>query len=270
MEEAIRFYKKLLYWFLMNIAASLIIFSFLSVSTTIPLLTYLAAVLIVVNIIATIVEIAGFSGFFYYRKYLPSIELLLSLATTLGAAVIGILISHKITVKIFIYPVFPLQFSVITATLICVAVLSMITRQIVLSRDRHSELSRKIDDFINGIKTIYHGKTFISIKEDEKIHEIKLANLIYLSSHGKRTTLHTKDGEFITNQLIKEIENKLSSEDFMRIHKQFIINLKFLSRMKYYKQGKYFVYLNDEDETTLPVGRNIAPLLKEKLGIIQA
>lgn len=35
--------------------------------------------------------------------------------------------------------------------------------------------------------------------------------------------------------------------------------------MKYYEGGRYMVYLDDEDESVLPVGRNLTPYLKQTL-----
>ncbi len=39
---------------------------------------------------------------------------------------------------------------------------------------------------------------------------IKCDDLIYLSSHGKKTTLHTTEKDYEINQLLKDIEKKLS------------------------------------------------------------
>ena len=109
----------------------------------------------------------------------------------------------------------------------------------------------------------------LPVRQNGKYHIVKCEDLIYVSSHGRKTTLHTKNKDYEINQLIKTIENRLS-KNFMRIHKQFIINVDYLSRIEYYRGGRYLAYLNDDDDSTLPIGKNITPLLKDRLGMKSA
>jgi DNA-binding LytR/AlgR family response regulator len=110
-------------------------------------------------------------------------------------------------------------------------------------------------------------KTAVSIKYNEGYCRIDFDSLIYVSSHRKRTTFHTTDKEYIAAYLMKTIENMLPDDKFVRVHRQYIINLKYLREIRYYEGGRYLVYLNDADESILPVGRYITSKLKEKLGI---
>ena len=105
---------------------------------------------------------------------------------------------------------------------------------------------------------------------NQLFHNIKhnqYGDIVYLSSHGRKTLIHTEYKDYETGQLLKEIERKLPREDFIRIHKRFIVNLKYISRLQYYQGGRYLLYLKDEDENTLPVGPTYTNVLKEKLGI---
>jgi len=91
-----------------------------------------------------------------------------------------------------------------------------------------------------------------------------------LSSNGKNTIIHAKNDELEAAGLIKEIEKKLPQSIFLRIHKQYIVNIKYVKGFEYNKgsHSQYLLTLCDEEDTILPVGKNHILLLKKKLKII--
>ncbi len=110
-------------------------------------------------------------------------------------------------------------------------------------------------------------KSGVSIKEGGNHYFIDHTEIIYLSSHGKKTLIHTENKQYETQQLIKEMEKKLPQGDFIRVHRQFIVNITYISNIQYYTGGQYIAHLNDNDESSIPVSRTLAPTLKKKLEI---
>jgi DNA-binding LytR/AlgR family response regulator len=45
------------------------------------------------------------------------------------------------------------------------------------------------------------------------------------------------------------------------------VNLRYVSRVQYYEGGRYRVYLEDDDDSTLPVGPTFTSMLKARLQI---
>lgn len=103
--------------------------------------------------------------------------------------------------------------------------------------------------------------------ESGKHFSIPFDKVIYFSSSGKRSVIHCVDRDYETAMLLKEIQEDLPEKKFHRIHKQHIVNLDFISGIKYEKSGYYTVFLSDEDETSLPVGRHSVEKIKGYLGI---
>jgi hypothetical protein len=48
-----------------------------------------------------------------------------------------------------------------------------------------------------------------------------------------------------------------------------VLNRKFISHMQHNEGGQYYVFLNDDDECCLPVGRSYVPILKDNKTIIR-
>ncbi|MCU0847699.1 MAG: LytTR family transcriptional regulator DNA-binding domain-containing protein [Spirochaetes bacterium] len=101
-----------------------------------------------------------------------------------------------------------------------------------------------------------------SFRENRKQYLVPLEDIIYFSSQGKHTVIHTKDQDFETSQVMKSIEEKLPPSMFIRIHKQYMVNIKFISHLQHDSGGMYTLFLKDEDDSSFPVGRAFLPDLK--------
>lgn len=94
---------------------------------------------------------------------------------------------------------------------------------------------------------------YLSVRADYKTTLVKIAEIRYIESEGEYVRLHLADGSSIMTLFrLKNMESALPSEQFMRIHRSFIVNLKYISS---YAKGR--VYLTEEEY--LPIGDNYRP-----------
>lgn len=97
------------------------------------------------------------------------------------------------------------------------------------------ELKKKINSATDNLNTIplkenidFTADHFF-IKENYDYIKIAYADVIYIESMGNFSRLHTvQNKKHVTLVSLKNIEAHLSPQNFMRIHKQYIINLKHL------------------------------------------
>lgn len=66
----------------------------------------------------------------------------------------------------------------------------------------------------------------IFIKGDKKIHQIQLKNILYLESLGSYVKIHLENETITTLDRLTNFEKTLPSDQFLRIHKSFIIAIK--------------------------------------------
>ncbi len=260
-----KYLKTTIIWFFINAVIAVLIFSFIVFTSKVPALQLFLSVYIITNIISVLCASTGYLIGITLKKKSMMIELPITLAGSVCAALIGILLSRFVVKLLFGFFVFESKTEFFIPSLIIALVVTTIAMIIERLRLEKTRLSKDLDE----IRLTLGGNSKIeslSIREDDQYRIVRCEDIIYLSSHGKKTTLHTHDRDYETNQLIKNIENKLP-DNFIRIHKQFIINLKYLSQVKYYEGGRYMAYLNDEDESALPIGKNMTSVLKEKIGI---
>jgi DNA-binding LytR/AlgR family response regulator len=106
-----------------------------------------------------------------------------------------------------------------------------------------------------------------TLREKGRLHILPYKDIIYVTSHGKNTVIHTVSGDREAPLMLKDVELRLPPGMFARIHKQHIVNVRCISWLEYYIGGQYLAFLNNEDESSLPVGRTYAPSLKARLGL---
>lgn len=253
-------------WIVINIALFVIMSMLLHPPPGFPHIAFFWTLFLQISIITTLCIVVSYSAG-YLMRWQPMKKVIpVSFAATLLAATAGNTICYYLSEYIFIYHFYKSRTDHLIDVLVISAVVSALSIAISGLKIRKDKLEYDLHDFKNKIKRDAANNS-LSIKVDEGHCLINFDSLIYLSSHGKKTTFHTIEKDYTAGQLLKDIEEKLPDDRFIRIHKRFIINIKYLREIRYYEGGRYKVYLNDEDESILPVGRNITPLLKEKLGI---
>jgi DNA-binding LytR/AlgR family response regulator len=65
--------------------------------------------------------------------------------------------------------------------------------------------------------------TRLFVKGDKKQHQIDLNDLLYIEAYGNYTKLYIKDEMIVSHEKISYYESILSDEDFLRVHKSFLI-----------------------------------------------
>jgi DNA-binding LytR/AlgR family response regulator len=95
------------------------------------------------------------------------------------------------------------------------------------------------------------SEDYIIVKSDHrgKFNKVRFSNLIYIESLKNYVAIHTTEGEKIVTLLsMRDLEEKLPSDRFMRVHKTYIISL---DQIKYIDGGE-IVLLSSPDR--IPLG----------------
>ncbi len=266
-------WRSILLWIMINTVLGTIIASFLSAGRPGSFTDNFIKSQINTHIISTLANIAGYligkkTGGMNVIKRIMYI-----MPGTLTAALIGNLLGIIATGSIHgnsrSIPVGEQYTMLLLPVIIITLLITAIYVSFEFLKESRMKLLRELESAVQSRKESNDKKIngSITIKEKENYFVISYEEIIYLSSSGKKTLLHTEKRDYETMQLLKEIEERLPDEIFMRIHKQFIININFISRIQYYEGGRYMVHLKDEDETILPVSRKVTLILKEMLSI---
>ncbi|KQC02202.1 LytTR family DNA-binding domain-containing protein [Pedobacter sp. Hv1] len=98
----------------------------------------------------------------------------------------------------------------------------------------------------------------ISIKADKKHILVKLNDLQYLESLGNYVKVWGDNEFLLTPRTLSSFEEQLPPDIFVRIHKSFILNKKYV----HYLEGNMIFLKNGQQ---VPIGKNYKPIIKQLL-----
>lgn len=105
----------------------------------------------------------------------------------------------------------------------------------------------------------------IVVKSDGKIKIIPTAEIHYIEANGDNVKIMTKEGNFSKNKTMSFFEEQLSANDFVRIHRSYLVNVSLVSRIDAYDKESHLAVLSSGIQ--LPVSKSGYQRLKEVLGM---
>lgn len=105
----------------------------------------------------------------------------------------------------------------------------------------------------------------IAVKREDETYLLDTDKILYIEAVERKTFVYTADASFESDLKLYEIEKELLEQDFIRISKQIIINLRKIKSLKADINRKIRVtLLNDEQ---IIVSRMYADELRKRLGV---
>jgi len=122
----------------------------------------------------------------------------------------------------------------------------------------HDRISRKPDSQISDPEK---SNKSITIYSDKKNYRVNTSSILYVEGLKDYAMVHTDNGRLITRQTLKNIEDILPDEDFIRVHRSYIIPFNRLDSWT-----TYSVIIKDKE---IPVGRTYRKTIMDLLANIQ-
>lgn len=74
---------------------------------------------------------------------------------------------------------------------------------------------------------------FVFVKSNSKLVKLKNSDIYYVEALKDYVVIHTQNSRFTIHSTMKDIETKLGEDDFLRIHRSFIVRLDKISTIEY-------------------------------------
>jgi two-component system response regulator AlgR len=105
-------------------------------------------------------------------------------------------------------------------------------------------------------------RSHLAVRHREGLRLIPIEEVQYFLAEQKYTTVRHVKGEDLIEDSLRAIEDEFGSA-FVRIHRNSLVNVRFLERIERNSDGQYFVRLRG-CESPLPVSRRMASDLRER------
>ncbi|MDR3366156.1 MAG: LytTR family transcriptional regulator DNA-binding domain-containing protein [Prevotellaceae bacterium] len=103
--------------------------------------------------------------------------------------------------------------------------------------------------------------TRVAVKDRQQIHVIPLHSIRYIEADGDYVQLHTEKGVFLKEKTMKYFEENFPPQQFIRVHRSFIVNVDMVAKIELYEKEAYRVHLKSGE--TLKASSNGYKALKE-------
>ena len=103
----------------------------------------------------------------------------------------------------------------------------------------------------------------VVVKSRSRINVIPVDDIIYLEAQDDYVMIYTLQSKHLKQKTMKFFEAHLPVEDFVRIHRSYIVKLSEIAQMQLYEKESYILIL--KNGVKLPVSKSGLPKLKKKL-----
>ncbi|RIW28250.1 DNA-binding response regulator [Bacillus salacetis] len=107
-----------------------------------------------------------------------------------------------------------------------------------------------------------HGK--LAVEGEGEILYLDPGNILYIAREEKVSKIMTKANEYEVKTPLKDLESRLAAFSFFRIHKSYIVNLDYITKLTPWFNGAYQLEIQGHSEK-LSVSRNYVKALRQKL-----
>lgn len=124
---------------------------------------------------------------------------------------------------------------------------------------RKSYFDKEIDEVIERLKKeLFSWREELILQKGQEIIKIPVDDIYYIESNGNYINMYRKSGEEKYRETMTRLEDELKGKNFVRCHKGYLVNSKYISRMR-----------NNEMELTdgriIPIGRSYESKVKQTI-----
>ena len=107
------------------------------------------------------------------------------------------------------------------------------------------------------------SKESLFIKKGKVLHQVKVRDVLFLSSDGNYVTLHTLENKYVVKISLKRIISYLPTNGFVQIHRGAVVQISCIDRIDLSTNE---LFIKDQ---VLTIGRKYKSGLLEQLNLIQ-
>jgi DNA-binding LytR/AlgR family response regulator len=118
-------------------------------------------------------------------------------------------------------------------------------------------------DFLYSIVENKEGSNdFIFVKSNSKLVKLKTEDIYYIEALKDYVVIHTTDTRYTIHSTMKEIESKMGSADFIRVHRSFIVRLDKIASIEFPNLTL------ENDKKVIPIGGSYRDDLNSRIKMV--
>jgi len=113
---------------------------------------------------------------------------------------------------------------------------------------------------INGqIDNIIKNESFF-VKDKAAVHRLDLKSILYLEALDNYTHIYTTDGRYTVHAFLKDVTDKLPTNNFLRVHRSYVVAI---NQIHTIKENNIVI-----GKSTVPISRSYRKTLLERINLL--
>lgn len=98
---------------------------------------------------------------------------------------------------------------------------------------KEQEVMKERDLLFSIVENKESSKDFIFVKSNSKLVKLKTSDIYYIEALKDYVVIHTVDARYTIHSTMKDIDSKMGHDDFVRVHRSFIVRLDKIATIEY-------------------------------------
>lgn len=128
--------------------------------------------------------------------------------------------------------------------------------------NKTQELKKEIEVYSSVVQE-QSNQDFVFIKSKSKLVKVNHSDIYFVEALKDYVIIHSENGRYTIHSTMKDVENKLPENDFMRVHRSFIVRLDKIKEI----EGTNMTMENNAKD--IPIGGSYKEALMNKLNLMK-
>jgi two-component system LytT family response regulator len=128
------------------------------------------------------------------------------------------------------------------------------------AKEDPADIHSVVESIIAGMKS--DRMTRIKVSVGDTIKFVPVEKVMYFEADEKYTTLYSEEGAYIIESTLADLETRLPSGDFIRIHRKHIVNMNYILEIKKWFDRKLRLKIRGCEKKEFIVSRNYSDRIR--------
>ncbi len=132
----------------------------------------------------------------------------------------------------------------------------------IYKHSKEQEIIKERDFLFSIVENKEGTNDFIFVKSNSKLVKLKTEDIYYIEALKDYVVIHTTDTRYTIHSTMKEIESKMGTADFIRVHRSFIVRLEKIASIEFPNLTL------ENDKKVIPIGGSYRDDLNNRIKMV--
>lgn len=132
----------------------------------------------------------------------------------------------------------------------------------IYKHSKEQEIIRERDLLYSIVENKETTSDFIFVKSNSRLIKLKTADIYYIEALKDYVVIHTIDTRYTIHSTMKDIESKMGTANFIRVHRSFIVRLDKIASIEFPNLTL------EQDKKVIPIGGSFRDDLNSKIKMV--